>query len=177
MKRHSVCYSILALALSACQYLPAEKKVEEPIQQKVQEVSELEQIIQYGAEFATEYKQDKKQACAKYLKLYEQGDWRAGWVLALQSDPTKALPCLKTKESVQILKELESKNQINPDLLWLNQAYLRLLDKQRKQTKKIRWYRSSVSRHKKQINALKKQNKNQLEKLEALKAIETSINN
>ena len=158
-----------------CQHFAPVNEVE--VQQNtVYEESQLEQVVKYGAIFANEYIQDAKGSCAKYTQLHRQGDWRAGWVMAMHVGGSKTKACLKKKEAVTILTTLESEKKIPLDLLWLSQYHLRLLVKQRKYIKQISRLRSSAARYKKQINDLKDENKSQLEKIEALKAIETSIN-
>lgn len=175
MKWSLLRYSALTLGLMGCQHLAPVNEVE--IQKNiVHEESQLEKTVKYGAIFANEYNQDAKVSCAKYKQLYQQGDWRAGWVLAMHVGGRKTKICLKTKEAVTILTTLESEKKIPPDLIWLSQFHLNSLIKQRKYIKQIARLRSSTVRYKKQVNDLKDENKSQLEKIEALKAIETSIN-
>lgn len=174
-----LCYSSLVFGLLGCQLLapPLPPVPEAKVRHDPKKItSELELAIKYGAIFASEYMQDAKETCAKYKQRYEQGDWRAGWVLALQVDKTSVQSCLKTNEAMLILATLETENKIHSDLRWFNQYHLQQLYLQQQQTKKIRYLKSSIRRYKKQVSELKEENEVQLKKLEALKAIETSIN-
>ncbi|NOQ14880.1 MAG: hypothetical protein GQ583_10455 [Methyloprofundus sp.] len=141
------------------------------------EVNQLEQAVRYGTNFAYEHSKASDETCVKYKKLYEQGDWRAGWVLALHVNETHAQFCLNDKEAILILTRLESEKKINPELIWLNQYHLRLLQAVQKKTRQISQLQYSIRSIKQQVTELEKKNKEQFEKLEALKAIETSITN
>ena len=186
MKWFLYCYCALAFSLLGCQHLPSFSIDKEPqsLPVSMPEVNELELLVEYGANFAYEHSKASDESCVKYKKLYEQGDWRAGWVLALHVNEVNAQSCLNDKEAILILTALESEKKINPELIWINQYHLRLLQKLQKKTKKISQLQRSVRSMKKQVTGLKEQNKEQSEelealkaKLEALKAIETSIIN
>ncbi len=176
MKWFLFCYSALTFSLLGCQqfspsYVDKTQRLPEP------EINELKRTVSYGANFALEYNIFPKDTCTKYKKLYEEGNWRAGWVLALHVNATNDQPCLEEKEAIAILTTLESEKRIDPELIWLSQYHLRLLQKLQKQTKRISRLERSINSNERQTSDLKKQNQEQLEKLEALKAIETSINN
>jgi len=169
-------YCALSFSLLGCQYLPSPgiEQMELPAEP---EVNKLEQAVKYGANFANEYNRAPGETCVKYEKLYLEGDWRAGWVLALQVNEIDSQSCLDGKQAISILTALESEKKINPELIWLTQYHLRLLKKSQKATEKVRKLERLVRSNEQKATDLKKQNKEQLEKLEALKAIETSINN
>lgn len=184
MKWFLYCYCALAFSLLGCQHLPSFSIDKEPQSPPLSmpEVNELEQAVRYGANFAYQHSKAADDTCVKYKKLYEQGDWRAGWVLALHVNESNAQSCLNNKEAILILTALESEKKINPELIWVNQYHLRLLQKLQKKTKAMNRLQRSVRHRKKQVADLEVQNKEQSEelealkaKLEALKAIETSI--
>ncbi len=162
----------LLVSLTGCQSLPSNRFVE-PVQAIPQN---LEQISEYGAKFASEYKGAVKETCTKYTQLYQQGDWRAGWIMALQVTETKLKHCLNSKEAIHILTTLETQKKITPELLWLTQIHLSWLNELELQAKKASQIKRAINRKQVQINELKKENQDLVEKLEALKAIETSIN-
>lgn len=172
MKGSLILYSVLLLSLTACQYLPSYH----PTDKANLITDEGGQLMSYGAKFANEYNSVATETCTKYKQFYQEGDWRAGWILALQVTDTKKTHCLNSKEAIQILTRLETENKINSNLMWLTNVHLSWLDGQEQQAKKLRLLKRSISKKKAQLIELKKENVDLVEKLEALKAIETSIN-
>lgn len=172
MKGSLLLYSVLVLSLTACQYLPSYHSINKanPI------AVEGGPLMNYGAKFAYEYNSATAETCTKYKQFYQEGDWRAGWILAIQVTDTKNTHCLNSKEAIQILTRLETENKLNSNLMWLTNVHLSWLDGQEQQAKKLRLLKRSISKKKAQLIELKKENVDLVEKLEALKAIETSIN-
>ena len=163
---------ILLLGLAGCQNFPALYSSAKP-----QITTEkIEQLSEYGAKFATEYNRAAQKTCTKYTRLYQQGDWRAGWVLALQVSATNNKHCLDNTAAIQILETLESQKKIDPELLWLTQVHLNWLKELEQQTKSVSQLKRAANRKQSRVNELVKENQDLVEKLEALKAIETSIN-
>ncbi|TXK95009.1 hypothetical protein BMR07_01095 [Methylococcaceae bacterium CS1] len=77
----------------------------------VEKEEKIDQLSQYGAKFAFEYSDAEQEVCTKYTQLYQEGDWRAGWVLALQVTEIKSQHCLSSEEAIQILTTLESEKK------------------------------------------------------------------
>ncbi|RLA16487.1 MAG: hypothetical protein DRQ62_16150 [Gammaproteobacteria bacterium] len=172
MKWSLLLYGAILVCLSGCQHLPPLYSTQKPPAMH----TELAQLMEYGAKFASEYEGATKETCAKYKQLYQQGDWQAGWILALHVTDTKQKNCLNSKQAIQILTTLESDNLINSEIIWLTHIHLNWLAELELQTKKASRIKRLINRKQVQINELKKENQDLVEKLEALKAIETSIN-
>lgn len=178
MKWFLCCYCALTFSLAGCQYLPSSLGSKEQAGNVHElEVHELEYTAMYGANFAIQYNNNPELACIKYKQLFDQGYWRAGWVLALHVVETNKQSCLSGAEAILILATLESEQKINSELVWINQNHLRLLQKLQRTTKNMGKLKRSIRQYKKQTAELEKLNQEQFEKLEALKAIATSINN
>lgn len=170
MKAPILLHASLLVLLTSCQYLPSYQPTE-----KVS-VNEFEQLMNYGAEFASNYPSAAEETCTNYKQLYQGGDWRAGWILALHVTDTSSKHCVNRKEAIQILTTLKTENKVNTHLLWLINVQLLWLKEQTQHTKKISQLMRSISKKKAQIIELKEKNQDLEEKLDALKAIETSIN-
>lgn len=172
MKGSLLLCSVLLLNLTACQYLPPYHSTDKanPI------TFESDQLMNYGAKFAIEYNSAIAETCTKYKQLYQDGNWRAGWILAMQTTGNQGKHCLNSKEAIQILTRLETENKINSNVMWLTNVHLNWLDEQEQQAKKLSQLKRSISKKKSQLIELKSENLDLVEKLEALKAIETSIN-
>ena len=129
-------YCALTFSLLGCQYLPSSHVENRGLPAKPV-ANKLEQTVEFGVNFAYEYSKTPKDTCIKYKKLYQDGDWRAGWVLALYVNKTGNQSCIDSKQAVLILTALESEKKINPELLWLTQIHLSWLTEQEQQAKKV----------------------------------------
>lgn len=178
MKWQQLSYSLLFFGLYACQSVtpPINCPLPPPIQASpfIHHEKESDQTLTYGSVFASEYKEDPQKTCLKYKALDQQGDWRAGWVMALHSDK-KLHSCLKPKEALSLLKQHASEKKLTPELLWLNQSHLNLLLRKQKQSKEISRLKSTIKEKELQVTDLTSEIEKYLEKFDALKAIETNI--
>ncbi|BCG63300.1 MAG: hypothetical protein methR_P0999 [Methyloprofundus sp.] len=184
-------YYILFLSLSACQVplpWPAIEEPTPPIEQEPRQLtpSQLEQLMAYSANFTSDYAKEPKNTCAKYKKLHQQGDWFASWVLAYNTPKSGRNTCLKTKEIISILTALETNKQLATELLWFNQYYLQLNKTLKSKSRRIYRLQRIINKNKQQLDDRQLENQQQIEdlqlenqdikeKLDALKAIETSI--
>ncbi len=178
MKWTVVLFCVVTVSLIGCQsassFFPFAEKEKEIIKPKPI-VHKHEQIIEYGAKFAEVYDKAPEETCKKYNKAFQQGDWRAGWVLALQVSENAKNQCLNINQTVKMLTTLESEKRIDPDLIWLNQNHLLLLQKLQQETIKLNQLNALLRNNKQKLVDLEAKNQDLTEKLEALKAIETSI--
>ena len=166
MKYSVPIFSTLLVSLTACQYVPYINSTE-----KGQEIPQnLEQLFGYGANFASEYKNAATETCASYAKLYQEGDWHSGWILALQvTEPNNS--CVNSEQAIQILTTLEKQKKIYPELLWLTHVHLSWL----KGLEKVNQLKHAYSLKQSQMSELKQERQDLVGKIDALKAIETSI--
>jgi len=179
MKRSFIFYSALVLNLVGCQHLPLTSMQPSP---QAKTDSKLEQLLKFGANFADEFNKNPNQACKKFIKLHQEGDWRASWILALTANKNNSEHCLNSEDAIQILTTLKSQNKIYPELAWLNQFHLQLLSKIQDKTEKVTQLHDTIgskrytNKNQQQlIDELKKENQDLKGKLEALKNIETKI--
>ncbi len=178
MKWFLLCCCALASSLAGCQSFPSSMKSEAPLEVAPEpEVYEQEHTIMYGVNFASQYNKSPDQTCLKYKQLFEKGYWRAGWVLALHVKETNTQSCLSRADAMMMLETLESEKKINSEFIWITHNHLRLLQQLQQATKNMGKLKRSVRYYKKKVTKLEALNEEQLEKLEALKAIATSINN
>ncbi len=174
-----------AVSLAGCQnHLFVSEPKKKPAVLFVPVVNQLEQTMRYAARFNAEYNLKPTETCIKYKQLFQQGDWLAGWVLALHVNEIGVKPCINYKDMRLILSMLESEKIVDSELVWISEYHLRLLRKLQLKTKKLSKLIRSTRSYKQQIIDLKKINQQQLEKLEkliskleALKEIATSIHN
>jgi len=180
MNRFIIFYCLLIPSLFGCQHLPLTSLQPST---KVKANTKLEHLLKFGADFAVEFNDNPEKACAKFISLHQNGDWRASWVLALTANKDKSERCLNSEDAIQILTTLEARNKIYPEVVWLNQFHLQLLSKIQEKTEKVTQLHDSLDKSEKHtknnreqlISDLKKENKDLRKKLEALKNLETSI--
>lgn len=186
MNRFNLIFSILVLILSGCQHPPLISIQPTAAQVKA---NKIEALLKFGSDFASNFNANPKKTCAKFIRLHQDGDWRASWVLALTANKTNSEHCLNSEDAILILTTLKSRNKIDPELEWLNQFHLQLLSKIQEKTEKVTQLNDSIDSSQQQnknqqrsrkdlqqqIADLKKENLDLSNKLEALKSIEASI--
>lgn len=118
----------------------------------------------------------RQTVCHKLSKLYQQdqGSWQAGWLLAYSFSGEKS--CISHEQRRSILQSLHDQPVLNPQLKWLNTAYIQTLDiidalkaRNASLSDKI-VQKNSQEQHLQQENALLKS------QIQALKAIEKTLN-
>ncbi|MCF6203216.1 MAG: hypothetical protein L3J59_06015 [Methylococcaceae bacterium] len=169
---HFVVLIIGALYLQGCQSVDFNPKDEHPQQNP----SQFEQLAKFGSDFALQLDAKPKITCKKYIQLHKNGDWRASWVLALTTVQPENIQCVNINDAILVLTTLELQNKINPDLIWLNQSYLALLFKLQENKKTISLLNQSISNSSEHSSSLEEEKKELSKKIEALKNIETNIN-
>ncbi len=176
MNRSIIFYIALTINLYGCQHFPL-TNIQPAPQAKTN--SKLEQLLKFGANFAHEFNENPTLTCTKFIKLHQEGDWRASWVLALTANKNNSEHCLNSEDAIKILTTLESRNKIYPELSWLNQFHLQLLNKIQNKTEKVTQLHDTIgfkrytNKNQQQlIDELKEENQDLKEKLEALKNID-----
>lgn len=172
MKWSFIFLGILLSFLTSCQNIPAFFSANN----SQKKPSKVEQLVNYGAVFAFEYRRVPEATCKKYRQDYQQGDWRAGWVLALHANETKTEHCLNRKQALTILIKLEADKVIYPELLWLTHVHVEWINALQKEENSNNWLKREIDRKRARMTELENANQDLEAKLEALKAIETSIN-
>ena len=188
MKKPLFYYSIFVLGLAGCHlpYLkdtvndaPVQPKVQPRVETRIRTITrphQFQQLINYGAEFSAEFAEKPMQTCKKYNQLYKQGDWRAGWVMSMAVAKASSKHCFSFKDTVWFLKNLESKKMIDPKIVWLNQNYSLLVQKLQRATDQSMQLDIDADENQQLIDELIKKNQELVEKLKALKDIETNFN-
>ena len=103
----------------------------------------------------------KQQLCEQFKQDYKQtSDWQAAWILVYGLNDN--FKCMKLSESLTLLKTLQKSVEINSQLYWLNEQQIKLL--------------ADLLSSKRRIYSLSTKLKKENSKIEALKAIESDIN-
>jgi len=104
----------------------------------------------------------KQQLCEQFKQDYKQtSDWQAAWILIYGLNDN--FKCMKLSESLTLLKTLQKSVEVNSQLYWLNEQQIKLL--------------ADLLSSKRRIYSLSTKLKKENSKIEALKAIESDINN
>jgi len=103
----------------------------------------------------------KQQLCEQFKQDYKQtSDWQAAWILIYGLNDN--FKCMKLSESLTLLKTLQKSVEVNSQLYWLNEQQIKLL--------------ADLLSSKRRIYSLSTKLKKENSKIEALKAIESDIN-
>jgi hypothetical protein len=173
--------SLLVFSLSACSVMPFSTDDEVPVIPTQQ--NEFETLIRYGEKFTLAFEKKPLPTCRKYIKRHRKGDWRAAWVLALAVAKRNSALCLNVKDAISTLTTLTRQKKMLPHFRWLTQFHLRQLRLLQKRDKKISQLikinntnKKELNENKQRMNELNLENISLSKKLNALKAIEFSIN-
>jgi len=164
-------FIILILSIQGCQFLNT-------LQSSTATPSEQEQIyrlLQQGRSYAELNKSVQQTLCERLKKDYQtQADWQTAWLLVYSLNAT--FNCVSQNETEALLKAINTALEPEGLLLWLNKNQLQSLNEINSLQSKINKQQRKNSRLKNQLTAAKKQLEEVNAKIQALKAIETSIN-
>lgn len=164
----------VVLACQGCQvlsqYVPYSSTAESPGKQELT-VQLFSQSIRYK-----ELPLLKKQEKCKSLKQRYQTDhdWQVAWLLAYSFNDGYA--CTSLKEKLLLLRLIQNTPDVSPQLLWLNNNQINLINKLQSLQAKVDKFQKKNYHLKHQLNDAEIQLKEVISKIQALKAIETNIN-
>lgn len=169
----------ILLGSQACQLntrnnlIPKTKSVIQPVNQE-----QIYHLLMQGMHY---YNLDKKQQQAKCKELqldYEsKPDWQTAWLLVYSLNDE--FNCLRLDKTLELLNSIQIMPGVNPQLLWLNENQLKLFTKLNKlhklptQLNQSRKYNNNLRN---KLSEAELQRQQAISKIQALKAIETSIN-
>jgi len=167
-------FILFTLTILGCQtfdpFQSSPKTEETPSEQE-----QIYRLLRQGRSYAELNKPVQQSLCKRLKKDYQtQADWQTAWLLvyALNAD----FNCANQKETLTLLKSINTSLEPDALLLWLNKNQLHSLND-------INSLQSTIKKQLRKNNTLKNQlaiTKKELEevnaKIQALKAIETSIN-
>lgn len=127
-------------------------------------------------------KKQKALACEELRLEYDQNpDWQVAWVLvyALNSD----FSCVQLGEAIAMLGAIQTQQSVGLQLQWLNTVQIKVLESMKEQYNQNRRLRNKLKKSEEQLAITQEQMtiaQDQLielsSKIQALKAIESSIN-
>ncbi len=139
------------------------------------EQQQIYQLFRLGELYSDLDQRQQQSLCKKLIEDYQQqADWQSAWLLVFSLNQN--FSCLNLNKSLKMLTDIQTKQETDSPLSWLNKNQLLLLNKQKNlQSKKNRFYRKNLTLQK-QLNETETQLQDVIYKIQALKAIETNIN-
>jgi len=171
---YNLLFILLTLTIQSCQTFDAFQSS----QKKAETLSEQEQIyrlLRQGRSYAELKKPVQQTLCKRLKKDYQtQADWQISWLLvySLNTD----FHCINQKETLALLKEINTALEPDTLLLWLNKNKIQSLNKINSLQRNIRRQLKKNNSLKNQLAITKKELEDVNAKIQALKAIETGIN-
>ena len=164
-------FILLALTIQGCQFLDTLQS--SPVIPSEQE--QIYRLLQQGRSYAELNEPVQQIICERLKKDYQtQADWQTAWLLVYSLN-TK-FSCVNQNETQALLKAINTALEPDGLLLWLNKNQLESLNEINSLQSKIDKRQRKNSRLKNQLTVTKKQLEEVNSKIQALKAIETSIN-
>ncbi len=121
-----------------------------------------------GMQYANLNKQQQQTECQQLKLEYQtKPDWRTAWFLTHSLNDE--FSCLSLKETIDFLQSIDASNEMYAPLQWPNKRQIKLLVlllEYQKKAKSLRWQLKGTQKRLKEANS----------KIQALKAIEASIN-
>jgi REP element-mobilizing transposase RayT len=161
-----VFFILLLLSSSGCQFHTRDHEL--PMSSDPEEQEQLYTLIMQGKRYRQFSELQQQAECVKLKYEYRiHSDWHTAWLLVYALN-TK-FNCLTPEQALDLLNTIQAKQNSSNLLLWLNENQIELLsnlDKFQKKSTNLR----------KQLKQTQKRLKKANSKIQALKAIEASIN-
>ncbi len=172
-----------ALSTQGCQQLPsypfykgddAKAETEEAIYAD-QKHDQVHSLMRLGRQYSKLTKESKQDACTQLEQDYlHQNDWQSAWLLVyLLNDDFK---CLSQTKTLKLLKAIQADTDFNVSLRWMNRNQIKLIDKLIALQAQNSKYKKKNSDLKNKLDEAEIQLQEVISKIQALKIIETTIN-
>jgi ATP-dependent Lon protease len=164
-------FILLTLTIQGCQFQNTrQSSPETPSEQE-----QIYRLFRQGRQYAELNKDVQQTICKRLKKDYQtQADWQTAWLLVYSLN-TK-FNCVSQNETLALLKAINTALEPEGLLLWLNKNQLQSLNEINNLQSNINKQQNKNNRLKNQLAVTKKQLEEVNSKIQALKAIETSIN-
>ena len=172
-----------ALLAQGCQMLPSYPfyKAEERVTEKVAETEtdrqhdQIHSLLRLGKQYSKLSKEGLQDACKQLeLDYLHQKDWQSAWLLVylLNED----FNCVNQAKTLKLLKAIQSDKEFSTSLKWLNHNQIELITKLISLQTKNNNFKKKNNNLEKQLNETETQLQDVVSKIQALKVIETTIN-
>ncbi len=169
--------------LQGCQLLDtSHPSAKEEVTKTDRQDNQVQNLLQQGTQYSKLNKEGRKQACKQLILDYEvQRDWQSAWLMIyLLNDDFN---CLSKTKTIELLKTIQSDKNMAVSLKWMNNNQINLLNSliyfqstKNKFKKKNNYLESQLEGTRVQLEQAEVQLKDVISKIQALKVIETTIN-
>lgn len=137
--------------------------------------AQIHSLLRLGKQYSKLSKEGKKGACKELEADYQQqGDWQSAWLLVyLLNDDFN---CVSQTKTLKLLKAIQLDKDFNSSLKWLNHNQIELISKLLSLQAKNNNYKKKNNNLEAQLKETGIQLQNVISKIQALKVIETTIN-
>ena len=157
-------FFLLILSHQGCQTL-SQYPVFPETQEKSMDQEQVYGLLIQGMQYQQLNKQQQQTQCQKLKLDYQtQTNWQTAWLLvySLNTD----FSCVNLDKTLRLLNDIQQTPEVDPQLLWLNKNQIQLFNTLQKKNRILQ----------NQLNETETQLQQVISKIQALKAIETSIN-
>ncbi len=170
---------LILLSNQACQFTtPKNTKITQKTNKQLVNQKQVYQILDQGMIYYNFDKQKKAAECKKLKQKYKnKPDWQTAWFLVYSLNTE--FRCLRLGRTLELLNSIQIMPGVYPQLLWINENQLQLhqkLNKLHKLPIKLNRTLKQNNNLQNQLNETEIQRQEAISKIQALKAIETSIN-
>lgn len=161
------------LSLQGCQPMP--KRIAASNTTTEQSQDKTLSLFRQGNRYSELSPEEQQTICKRLLLDYqEHSDWQTAWLLIYSLNNN--FKCVNLKKTIDLLKSIQSDITVNPSLQWMNIQQLKLLNKYQSLQSRNNRYLKKNGHLKTQLNEAEIQLQNVISKIQALKVIETTLN-
>lgn len=181
LKLFKISLILSLLTAQSCQLLPLPPPKKESTKNR-QDQTQLFHLFRQGERYSKLSTKEKKTICRRLtLDFQKQKDWQTAWLLVYSLNNN--FNCLGLEKTRNLLVAIQSTHNLNSTLYWLNSNQINIFDnlntlqsKNDSFQAKNKLIKKSNKKLKKQLNKTKTKLKDINHKIQALKEIETTIN-
>jgi len=165
----------IILTTQGCQLIPSYQSFKQKTTKAELDQDQINRLFRQGNRYNKLSKEEKKVVCKHLNQDYQKvADWQTAWLLVYSLNDD--FNCVNLKDTLILLKVIQANKNLNTPLQWLNANQIKVLNKlNRLQTKNNKFQRKNNSL-KGKLNEAEIQLQDVIAKIQALKVIETTIN-
>jgi len=162
------------LTVQGCQFMPTKRALSNVSTQE-QNQDKILSLLRQGNRYSNLSTKEQQAVCKRLtLDYHQHEDWQTAWLLIYSLNNN--FKCVNLNKTIALLKSIQTDITVNPSLQWMNIQQLKLLHKHQSLQLRNNKYLRKNSHLKTQLNEAEIQLQNVISKIQALKVIETTIN-
>lgn len=177
-------YVCIVISLSGCQLLndlkssfnnSQESESSAPFATDQNDEEKLYQLLFLSSQYSRQTQEQQQLNCKQLKQQYEKKkNWQQAWLIVYSLN--KDFSCISLSKTLSLLREIQTELKPTNSLYWLNDNQINLLNKLSYLQAKNKKFKRKNAGLKEKLNEAEIQLQDVISKIQALKVIETTIN-